>query len=697
MRAWTMIVLGVAGCGPSVLVGGGDGTSDTGSTGGSTLGTGESSPWTTGEASTSGHAPDPESTTSEGGTARTGTGASDGSTAGGDSTGGVDSGGTGPGSTGPPSTTGHAETGDSGDAMGSTGPCGTGEAPTSDGTTGQGTTGQGTTLGDDPPIPGACLVPTDYGTIQAAIDDTSCGVVHVAAGDFDEYLVIRRPVIVIGAGPSQVFVGGSPGAGSRVVVNAPLEEVVLEGFTIRDGRAATGGGVLVQAGYLSLNSVHVVDNVASSEAGEAVGGGVAVLGGALRLQNSEIRSNRALARGAEAMARGGGVYANGAVVSVGDSSVVDNRVECEGAGARPVVAHGGGVYVSHAWVSLSRTRVANNVVFASAALASGSAGQGGGVWASGEVSCTECVVESNRIVSDGNAEGGGVYLGGSLRAVFEMATVRHNAAVAAMGGELGSAAGGGVAAFQVLEFVRFTNSRISSNRVSSGAQSVAAGGGVALFADDGTLVVESTTLDGNHVESGAEGRGGAIAMAPLDAPAELGVSMRNATVYDNWIEGSHGTGGGLDALLPETGVVLIQSSTIAHNRSPAGGGVMLRAPDDPPPGDAVRVTQTILANNTAFAGRQCGLEGVTWTSWGHNLIDDLDGCGLEVDPTSDQVGLDPRLCVLAENGGPTPTCALRSGSPAIDGGVSSGCVPVDQRGLPRPAGGACDVGAFEVQ
>ena len=62
--------------------------------------------------------------------------------------------------------------------------------------------------------------------------------------------------------------------------------------------------------------------------------------------------------------------------------------------------------------------------------------------------------------------------------------------------------------------------------------------------------------------------------------------------------------------------------------------------------------------------------------------------------------LDPRF--LQNNGGPTPTIALLESSPAIDQVPTAQCVdqnknPVtnDQRGFGRPAGPACDIGAFE--
>jgi hypothetical protein len=49
---------------------------------------------------------------------------------------------------------------------------------------------------------------------------------------------------------------------------------------------------------------------------------------------------------------------------------------------------------------------------------------------------------------------------------------------------------------------------------------------------------------------------------------------------------------------------------------------------------------------------------------------------------------------LALNGGLTRTHALLAGSPAINAGAS--CLATDQRGISRPQGAACDIGAYEA-
>ena len=94
------------------------------------------------------------------------------------------------------------------------------------------------------------------------------------------------------------------------------------------------------------------------------------------------------------------------------------------------------------------------------------------------------------------------------------------------------------------------------------------------------------------------------------------------------------------------------------------------------------------------------------TSQGYNLCDD-NGAGLLNGP-GDQLNTDPQLDPLGmqNNGGPTPTIALTSGSPALDQGHSFG-LPADQRGLSRPfdnpsipnapGGDGADIGAYEAR
>ena len=70
------------------------------------------------------------------------------------------------------------------------------------------------------------------------------------------------------------------------------------------------------------------------------------------------------------------------------------------------------------------------------------------------------------------------------------------------------------------------------------------------------------------------------------------------------------------------------------------------------------------------------------------------------DTTCPGINADPMLGPLQNNGGPTETMALGPGSAAIDAANDAICAaaPVnnlDQRGIARPQGPHCDIGAVE--
>ena len=101
---------------------------------------------------------------------------------------------------------------------------------------------------------------------------------------------------------------------------------------------------------------------------------------------------------------------------------------------------------------------------------------------------------------------------------------------------------------------------------------------------------------------------------------------------------------------------------------------------------------TVLANNTAIFGPDCSNGPV---SAGHNLIRDTSNCSF-IQKSSDKVGVDPKLGSLKGNGGPTQTIAIALSSPARDAIPKAACaVPKDQRGVHRPQGPRCDIGAYE--
>jgi parallel beta-helix repeat protein len=141
------------------------------------------------------------------------------------------------------------------------------------------------------------------------------------------------------------------------------------------------------------------------------------------------------------------------------------------------------------------------------------------------------------------------------------------------------------------------------------------------------------------------------------------------------------------------GTVMLNNTTISGNTANQRGGGIYTFDRG-----SATLQNTILAGNTAPNGPDC-----SWTlvSAGYNLIGNTSDCTFT--PTdSDLTYIDAKLGLLQDNGGPTETHALLSGSPAIDAGSCRGTT-ADQRGKPRPvdipfianADDGCDIGSYE--
>jgi len=188
------------------------------------------------------------------------------------------------------------------------------------------------------------------------------------------------------------------------------------------------------------------------------------------------------------------------------------------------------------------------------------------------------------------------------------------------------------------------------------------GGGIE---NNDIALVSDSTFTGNT--AGANGGGGLY----------NGLGGRLTVTNSTFATNSAGASGG-GGLLIETGVLTVTNSTFAGNTAGAGG-----------PGN---ISGTLALKNTIVAGgspRNCA---GPITSQGHNLVSGAT-CGFGA--AGDLFNMNPLLGPLRDNGGPTPTQALLPGSPAIDHGDNTGCPTADQRGVPRPRGAACDIGAYE--
>lgn len=162
------------------------------------------------------------------------------------------------------------------------------------------------------------------------------------------------------------------------------------------------------------------------------------------------------------------------------------------------------------------------------------------------------------------------------------------------------------------------------------------------------------------------------------------------TINESTISGNNaGTGGGIMNL---AGTANIQRATIFGNQTGifSEGNIATTS---------TNVQGSIVSGNTSGDVVRDGAFFITIVSQGFNIV----GNGTAISAfgqTGDQVGVDPFLGALQNNGGPTPTHLPLQGSPAINRGNPNFPSPpvFDQRGtgFDRIVGGVVDIGAVEA-
>jgi hypothetical protein len=319
--------------------------------------------------------------------------------------------------------------------------------------------------------------------------------------------------------------------------------------------------------------------------------------------------------------------------------------------------------------------------------------------------------------------GGAIYNGGNL--TLDLCTFTGNSAWGKASGGAGTGASGGAifndyGAILTADRTTFCGNSASggsgadgtseayppSNDGSSGGD---ANGGA--ICNQGSCVLARSTFCQNRASGGAGGNGGSgwshhIALdggaggnggSGLGAAVAGAASLVNCTIAFNVGSGGAGGYGGAGG----GGDISNGSGGAGGNGGGGSGGV-----------DATcNLTNCTFAWNAGIggpggAGGPAGSDAGTPGAGGANGISGggAPGTGgnssiniliVSNSPAGGDTFPDPKLGPLADNGGPTLTMALLPGSPAIDAGNTSLAPPTDQRGFPRPAGLAADIGAFE--
>jgi hypothetical protein len=370
---------------------------------------------------------------------------------------------------------------------------------------------------------------------------------------------------------------------------------------------------------------------------------------------------------------------------------------------------------------------------------SGSPAAGGAIYNSGDLSVNHCTFRTNRVAGGNGGRGGnggyGIYGGGNGAnggngatayggAIYSSGTLdisdslfQFNTAAGGVGGTRGVGGGTG------------TNTMTTYRGIDGNGGTGAIGGGGAICA--ASCIVTGSTFDrnnsagGNTADAGSQNTSGDSGQnGPDSYGGGLLVtgtgSMVNCTLSGNTANGGKGGAGGSGnslggnggnggsawgGSLHVTGQSILQNCTLAGGRVNPGaagaGGSATSYPGtagQPGAGHGENIANTglyiltlqnsILAppvNSTNISPNTHG----TIADGGYNLSSDSTPVTL---PAS-RKNKNARLIALASNGGPTPTMALQSGSPAIDV-IPPGLAPdTDQRGVPR--GDFSDTGAFE--
>jgi len=359
-----------------------------------------------------------------------------------------------------------------------------------------------------------------------------------------------------------------------------------------------------------------------------------------------------------------------------------------------------------------------------------------------------CIFDSNAATVNGN--GGAIGGGGTIAD----STFTNNTAAAsggAISGEAivsnsffsGNTAGTGGGALFCAQGgcgVQVTDSTFANN-------STATGGGGAIVAGPGssfaTLIARSV-FSGNSAND-VNSSGGALSLS--------GGTIADSLFQNNSVNGSNGSGGGA---ISENGVAIV-NSTFLGNRSNGSGGALLAGSSGInnstfwgntaaldggaiQSGNGLGLNNVTMSQNSATNGAGGGIAGgsgdLIWNSilalnyhggtfsdcsgtlasQGHNIIG-VSGCSI-TPAAGDQIGtsaapIDPVLGNPGANSGKTAgstghtsiitTQAALLGSPALDAGDpgspgsgGTSCGATDERGVARPVGTGCDIGAFEA-
>ena len=269
----------------------------------------------------------------------------------------------------------------------------------------------------------------------------------------------------------------------------------------------------------------------------------------------------------------------------------------------------------------------------------------------GQATVNRVAFTNNRATSDASdGTGGAIYVTDWASATITQSRFASNYAFYG-GGAVASSASGAI--FSISGSTFESNSSVY--------------GGGALYPNGGSTSVEGSTFLNNSADTGGAIHSNATSVA-----------VTNSTFSGN----SASNHGAIDS---RVGSITVQYSTFYNNSSTRYGDSL--------------GSQSYGAGGTLSVGNSI-LSGTSYDNCDQTdgFVSDLgNNLSWPIENNCPGTRADPLLDTLASNGGSTQTLALLAGSPAVDTANVETCPATDQRGVSRPQGAGCDIGAFESQ
>jgi predicted outer membrane repeat protein len=470
-------------------------------------------------------------------------------------------------------------------------------------------------------------------------------------------------------------------------------EVELRGLTIQDGHTAfSGGGIEIR----NAVTAKLTDVTVRSNRAESSGGGIVVRQSAkLAVMGSEVSNNTAAREG-------GGIHVTQLnTVTIEDSAIEDNIAEIS------EEQRGGGGISSRGTLEITRSRVRGNraewgggilsqgpdpddalvshLTIRGSVLDENAAAVAGGAIASLDYSD---VTLTNVTIADSVSQrhGGGVFIDEKATASLENVTVSGNEA----------AEDGGAIYIVDGSSATFTNSTVSGNRAIEGA-----GGG--LWAGGQTALTHTTIADNLAPTGSAVNVRGALSLSGTLVQGDCILESGAAVISLGGNLESPGDTCGLSDASDQVGVIDPMIAPLSSKDWAVAARELAAAQETRSEAEMVWQELEHVANTAEVVYLAAVESGAP-----QDEIDQLWQALLAAEEQAQSAFEELAAALESEDAaedraeaarliGPPLVHALLPGSPAIDAVPEANCPPpfADQRGVSRPQGVACDVGAYE--